>query len=702
MAAYKPENPVRAQLEERVKSLPLTPGVYIMKDVQGNVIYVGKAVALRNRVRSYFGSLKGQQPKVAMMVSNIADFEYILTDTELEALILENNLIKKHKPKYNIRLKDDKTYPYIKVTTNEEWPRVFQTRKQVSDGALYFGPFAGAGAAWRTLELLDKLFPYRTCDIQIDGKAARPCLQYFIHRCLGPCASLADKGEYDKAISQVTLFLEGKQEQIIKDVRQRMEAAAESLAFESAAYLRDQMLALQRVVEQQKVLSTTPNDEDVIAFAREDGETCVQVFFIRQGKLLGREHFILEGTLDESDKEVMSKFITQFYDEASYIPPKLLLQNDISEAAIIEQWLRQRKGSKVMISVPRRGQKRELVDLVAKNAAETLEQLRVKLLSDERKASTALTELQQALSLPAWPLRMECYDISHTQGTNSVASMVVFENGVPKKSEYRRFKIKTVAGNDDYASMQEVLYRRLKRAATERRKLGLTSTQAQTTAPATASITASVEGAEMVASFSDEQSDNPRIANINETEGIERSEQIEEADRLADSSHELNEEAGGQGQEAEAATISSWAVLPDLIVVDGGKGQLNAAYEVLKQLEMTDLAIVGIAKREEEVFRPGDSTPVILPRDSQALFLVQRLRDEAHRFAITYHRNLRGKAQIASTLDSVKGIGPRRKKELITRFGSVKGVREATDADLLAVPGMNAQIVAALREGLGG
>ncbi len=701
MAAYKPENPVRAQLEERVKSLPLTPGVYIMKDVQGNVIYVGKAVALRNRVRSYFGSLKGQQPKVAKMVSNIADFEYILTDTELEALILENNLIKKHKPKYNIRLKDDKTYPYIKVTTNEEWPRVFQTRKQVSDGALYFGPFAGAGAAWRTLELLDKLFPYRTCDIQIDGKAARPCLQYFIHRCLGPCASLADKGEYDKAISQVTLFLEGKQEQIIKDVRQRMEQAAESLAFERAAYLRDQMLALQRVVEQQKVLSTTPNDEDVIAFAREDGETCVQVFFIRQGKLLGREHFILEGTLDESDKEVMSKFITQFYDEASYIPPRLLLQNDISEAAIIEQWLRQRKGSKVMISVPRRGQKRELVDLVAKNAAETLEQLRVKLLSDERKASTALTELQQALSLPAWPLRMECYDISHTQGTNSVASMVVFENGVPKKSEYRRFKIKTVAGNDDYASMQEVLYRRLKRAATERRKLGLTSTQAQTTAPATASITASVEGAEMVASFSDEQSDNPRIANINETAGIERSEQIEEADRLADSSHELKEEASGQGQEAEAATISSWAVLPDLIVVDGGKGQLNAAYEVLKQLEMTDLAIVGIAKREEEVFRPGDSTPVILARDSQALFLVQRLRDEAHRFAITYHRNLRGKAQIASTLDSVKGIGPRRKKELITRFGSVKGVREATDADLLAVPGMNAQIVAALREGLG-
>lgn len=692
MTDYHAPNPVREQLEKRVRELPLTPGVYIMKDVKGEIIYVGKAVALRNRVRSYFGSLKGQAPKVAKMVSNIADFEYIITDTELEALILENNLIKKHKPKYNVRLKDDKTYPYIKVTVNEAWPRVFQTRRLLNDGALYFGPFAGNGTAWRTLELLDKLFPYRTCDIEITGNAPRPCLQYYIKRCLGPCAGLADRQEYDNAVGQVVLFLEGKQDRIIDEIRVKMEEASESLAFERAAYLRDQMFALQRVVEQQKVVSTQPNDEDVIAFARNDGEACVQIFFIRQGKLLGREHYILEGTHDEAPAQILGSFITQFYDEATYIPPRLLLQNDISEGEIIEQWLHQRKGSKVMITVPRRGEKKELVELVAKNAAETLEQLRLKWLSDEQKTSAALGELQQALKLPSWPLRMECYDISNTQGTNSVASMVVFEGGSPKKSEYRRFKIKTVEGSNDYASMQEVLYRRLKRAATERTKAG--GMGAIDAAP----VTASIEGAEAIASI------DPHDNGSEELEGLE--EQLNEAAASDAGSDGLGlvETSGTARQKrvAGAASWSSWAVLPDLIVIDGGKGQLNAAYEVLREVGMSDIPIVGLAKREEEIFKPGEATSIFLARDSQALYLIQRLRDEAHRFAITYHRNLRGKAAIVSTLDSVKGIGPKRKKELLKRFGTIKGVVNASDEELMQVPGMTRQAVAALRQGLGG
>ncbi len=692
MTDYRAPNPIREQLEKRVRELPLSPGVYIMKNVKGEIIYVGKAVVLRHRVRSYFGSLKNQAPKVAKMVANIADFEYIVTDTELEALILENNLIKQHKPKYNVRLKDDKTYPYIKVTTNEEWPRVVQTRRLLQDGALYFGPFAGNGTAWRTLELLDKLFPYRTCDIVIDGKAPRPCLQYYIKRCLGPCAGLADKGDYDHAVQQVVLFLEGKQERIIDDIKVKMEQASEELLFERAAYLRDQMFALQRVVEQQKVFSTQPNDEDVIAFARENGEACVQIFFIRQGRLLGREHYILEGTADESPNQILSSFVTQFYDDASYIPPKLVLQNSISETEIIEQWLRQRKGSKVVLSVPRRGEKKELVELVAKNAAETLEQLRLKWLSDEQKTSAALGDLQQALTLPSWPLRMECYDISNTQGTNSVASMVVFEGGMPKKSEYRRFKIKTVEGSNDYASMQEVLYRRLKRAAGERAKAG--GVGAIDAAP----VTASIEGAEAIASI--DPHDNGSV----ETEGIE--EQVNAAAATSEGADELDliEPAANAREKrtAHAASWSSWAVLPDLIVIDGGKGQLNAAYKVLHELGMSDIPIVGLAKREEEIFKPGEAQSIFLARDSQALYLVQRLRDEAHRFAINYHRSVRAKAAIASKLDEVKGIGPKRKKELLKRFGTVKGIIAATDAELLQVTGMTRQAVTALREGLGG
>src|SRR5690242_1918530 len=455
------------RFKTRLDNLPTTPGVYIMRDAGGTIIYVGKAVNLRNRVRSYFGSLSGAAPKVARMVSHIEDFEYILTDTELEALILENQLIKKHRPHYNVRLKDDKTYPYIKITVNEEWPRVMYTRRIVEDGSRYFGPYANAGAAQTTLDLLNRLFPYRTCDLTIDGKMPRPCLQYYMHRCLAPCAGLADKADYTKAIEQVMLFLEGKQDRIVRDLRKRMEAAAENLEFERAAYLRDQIRAIEKTSEHQKVFTTTSTDEDVIAFARNDGDACVQVFFIREGKLLGSERYVLEGTGDVEPSEIMESFISQFYEDATDIPPNLVLQHDLDETAILEAWLRQKRGDKVQLTVPRSGEKRDLVDLVARNAAECVEQMRVRWLSDEQKAVAALTDLQAALALPGWPQRIECYDISHVQGTNTVASMVVFEHGIAAKKEYRRFEIRT-ATNNDFQSMQEVLRRRFRRAGLER------------------------------------------------------------------------------------------------------------------------------------------------------------------------------------------------------------------------------------------
>src|SRR5579859_2906907 len=390
-------HPFKARLE----TLPTSPGVYIMRDAHQTIIYVGKAVNLRNRVRSYFGSLSGAAPKVARMVGHIADFEYILTDTELEALILENQLIKKHKPHYNVRLKDDKTYPYIRVTVHEEWPRVMYTRKLVEDGSRYFGPFANAGAVQTTLDLLNRLFPYRTCDLMIDGKMPRPCLQYYMHRCLAPCAGLADKADYGRAIDQVVLFLEGKQETIVTDLQQRMDAAAENLEFERAAYLRDQIRAIEKTREQQKVFTTAATDEDVIAFARNNGEACVQVFFIRNGKLLGSERYILEGTGDHEPGEIMESFLTQFYEDATDIPPNLVLQHDLDEAAILEAWLRQKRGDTVQLTVPRSGEKRDLVDLVARNATECVEQMRQRWLSDEQKGVAALGDLQAALHLRA-------------------------------------------------------------------------------------------------------------------------------------------------------------------------------------------------------------------------------------------------------------------------------------------------------------
>ena len=602
----------RVEIKGQLQSIPTKPGVYLMKDERGKVIYVGKAVNLRNRVRSYFHASASYSPKVQRMVERVADLDFIVTDSEIEALILECNLIKKHRPRYNVRLKDDKRYPYIKVTWQEDFPRIYVTRRMQRDGARYFGPFTAVWAVHQTLDLLRRVFPYLTCKRRITGTDKRACLYYHIGRCTGPCIGAVSKERYRAMIEQVCLFLEGKQEEIVASFRREMEEAAEKLDYERAATLRDQIQAIERVIEKQKIVSVAMSDQDVIALARGDGQACVQVFFIRQGKLIGREYFVLAGTEDEEDEEVMASFIKQFYDEAAYIPSEILLQKEIEEAAIIQDWLRGKGSAPVALRVPRRGRKRELVRMAAENAAETLAHLQAQWMIDESKGLAALTELQEYLSLEGPPARIECYDISDIQGMAATGSMVVFVKGVPRKSDYRRFKIRTVEGADDYAMMREVLRRRFKRA-----------------------------------------------------------------------------QEGNKGELTGTKEAEPWALIPDLIIVDGGKGQLNAALEVLKEYGLEDLPVVGLAKEREEIFVPGRPEPITLPRGSQGLFLVQRIRDEAHRFAIGYHRRLRRKGGLASTLEEIPGIGPKRRRSLLKRFASIEAIREATVEELAAVEGMN-------------
>lgn len=670
--------------DERLAALPGTPGVYIMRNRANEIIYIGKAVSLKNRVRTYFGSLKGQVPKVWRMVENVWDFEYIMVDTELEALVLENQMIKKHKPRYNIRLKDDKTYPYIMVTTNEEWPRVMGVRNVKKDGAGYYGPYPGMTTIYETIELLDKLFPFRTCDKEITGNDARPCMQYFLHRCLGPCAGLADKKSYDEGIKQVTLFLEGKQETIIKQLRAGMEEASENLEFERAAVMRDRIRKLETVAEQKRVFSTATADEDVIAFAQRDGEACVQVFFIRGGKLMGREHFMLEGAADSEPGDILGGFLGQFYDDSSYVPPQILLQHDVTDADVIQSWLREKRGKKVAISVPRRGEKLDLVEMAARNANETLEQFRLRYLSDEQKSTAALTDLQETLKLPVWPQRIECYDVAHLQGTDVAGAMVVFERGLPAKKEYRRFGIKGVS-NNDFASMQEMLTRRFKRAAAER---------------------SAVERVDALMAARNGETRRPAPGAEYEAEAREWSEINDNDAELGDSVGEISRkeerlENNGADERNHAASEGGWAVLPDLVVIDGGKGQLSSAQQVMRELGLLDVPMISLAKREEEIFLPGRSEPIVLEFRSEALKLLQRLRDEAHRFSNSYNRKLGAKRGTKSKLDSVPHIGPVRKKALMKQFGTVKGIAEATIEQLMAVPGMDRAAAASLKEHLG-
>ncbi|RLC90094.1 MAG: excinuclease ABC subunit C, partial [Chloroflexi bacterium] len=537
---------VPEHIRTQIETLPRRPGVYLMRDAGGTVIYVGKAVDLRARVRSYFHASAWENPKVRAIVSEIADVDFIVTDSELEALILEANLIKEHRPRYNVRLKDDKRYPYIKITWADPFPKVLITRRMEQDGSRYFGPFTSSSAVHQTLDLLRKSFPYLTCNREITGHDERPCLYYDIKLCLGPCIGAVTQEEYRAMIRGLVRFLEGRSEEVIADLEARMKAAADEWDFEQAASLRDQLRAVQRIVEKQKIVSSAGIDQDVIAFAREEGDACVQVFFIRGGKLLGREYFVLEGARDEDEREVMAAFLKQFYEEAAYVPPEVLLPEQIEEALVIEQWLRGKRGAKVTLRVPRRGQKRELVALAAENAAETLAALRAQWQADAHKHEQALAELQEALGLSRPPVRIECYDISTMQGTEVVGSMVVFVHAVPRKSDYRRFVVRSVQGQDDYASMREVLQRRFRRW-------------------------------QMATSGAPGEAGRP----------------------------EARLQPGVSSRD-----IKGWAKLPDLLIVDGGKGQLGVAVEVLKEFDLLDrVPVAALAKQREEIFLPGRTRP---------------------------------------------------------------------------------------------
>ncbi|WP_322494205.1 excinuclease ABC subunit UvrC [Chloroflexus sp.] len=636
---------------ERLRLVPDQPGVYLWKDATGRLLYVGKSKRLRDRMRSYFGSPRSLNGKTRRLVSHIADFEIIVTQSELEALLLEMNVIKQHRPPYNILLKDDKTYPYIKVTVNEEWPRVFATRQVLNDGARYFGPYASAGSVYHALDILNRLFafrpPYECKDDKFNRhrKLGKPCLYHQMRRCLGPCVlGLVTKETYRQAIDSVCRFLEGKSDQIVRELRAQMEEAAERLEFERAAYLRDRIQAIAKISERQQVLRTVDTDQDVIAFAREDGSAVVQVLFIRGGKLINAEPFTLQGAEDESDEALLSSFLTQFYQNAPTIPPSLLLADHVEEPLIIASWLQQKSGHRVEITVPRRGEKKQLVELAAANARQKLREIREQWLNSEQRAVAALSELRDLLELPALPRRIECYDVSNTQGQQSVASMVVFEHGEPRPAHYRRFKIKTVSGANDVASLREVISRRFRRAA---EALG--------------------EAQQAAAAVEIEGDSEPSTTETND------------ADRQA---------------------LERWADLPDLLLVDGGPAQVAAAQAALHELGFTQIPVVGVAKGPDrnrfDLVRAG-CEPLVLARDSKALALVQRIDEEAHRFAIAYHRKLRNQAALRSPLEEIPGIGPKRKRALLKAFGSLDGIRRASVDEIAAVPGMTRKVAEELK-----
>jgi len=631
------------KIQSVLNSLPHKPGIYLMKDAEGKILYVGKAISLYNRVRSYFQESSDLGPKNRSMVAKVDDIEFLVVKNEVEALVLESNYIKQYRPKYNVLLRDDKNYPYIKVSLTEDFPRVYRVRSFQRDGNRYFGPYTNSGAVDSTLDLLNKLFAFRTCRYDASNWApptnaeppagwkqrllARPCTQFYIHRCIAPCVGYATREEYDAVIQQVVLFLEGKHEEVVDNLRKKMEEAADNLNFEEAARIRDRIRAVERILERQRIIHTEgQEDQDVIALASEEDETSAQVFFFRGGKLIGREFFILQGTRESSPGEVMSSFLQQFYESSPHIPAEVIVEVEPDDRAIIQNWLKEKRGGAVTFIVPKRGEKLRLVEMVKQNAQEVLEQQRIKWLTDSQKTQLALEELQDVLNLAAPPMRIECYDISNTQGTNSVGAMVVFEAGRPRPNEYRRFKIKTVAGPNDFASIQEMLRRRFRRQAQQ-----------------------------------------------NE----ERGEEIEQ----------------------EVPLEHDWA-MPDLIIIDGGKGQLSAAMEVLQELHI-DVPTTGLAKENEELFIPGSPDPIILPRTSQGLYMVQRIRDEAHRFGITYHRKLRSDRTFKSVLDEIPGIGPKRKQALMKHFGSVRAISDASVDDLATLNGMTREAAEKVKEYIG-
>jgi excinuclease ABC subunit C len=600
-------------IEEQLKRLPHRPGVYLMRDVSRTILYVGKAGDLHKRVRSYFQAPHKLSRKTQRMVSRIADIDFYVASSEQEALIMELNFIKQYHPRYNVNLKDDKTFPYLKIDLNEAWPRVYVTRRFEQDGGRYFGPFSSGRSVKQTLHVLQRIFPLRICSKTITGRAARPCLEYHLGHCLAPCTGAVTREEYDQVIKDVTLFLEGKQEKVVRELKARMDRAAASIDYERAALLRDQIQAIHEVIEGEKVAAVIRGEEDIIAFVPNGDQAYVQVLFVRGNRLTGRESFLLQGTRQEEPEQIITSFVKQYYSSCPQIPPLLLLQYPVDDKLVIREWLKSRRGGAVAIQVPRRGVKKQLVDMAAENARQGLEQLKIKELTATKTLDDALMEIEKELKLAGSPQRLEAYDISNIQGSSAVGSMVVFEDGKPKPAHYRRFKIKTVQGANDYAMLQEVLRRRFKHA----------------------------------------------------------------------------------GQESSKA--DTWAIMPDLILIDGGKGQLNAALTALKETGI-EVPVISLAKENEEIFLPRCKNPVVLPKSSSGLQLLQRLRDEAHRFAISYFSNVHRRRTFTSALDVIPGIGPRRKSALIRQFGSVQGIREASVEELAAATGMTREQANRIKE----
>ena len=607
-------------INEQLKQLPANPGVYLMKDAGGKIIYVGKAGNLGNRVRSYFQSSAKLANKTQQQVAEANELEFFITNSEYEALILENNLIKRYRPFYNIRLKDDKGYPYIRINLNEDWPTAAFTRSLRDDGARYFGPFTSPWSVKQTLKVLESIFRFRSCNKPITGSDKRPCLKYHLGHCLAPCTGFVNKEEYKEAIKQIVLFLEGKRDKVVKEFEAEMKSASAAMNYERAAQLRDRIGAIKNVIEGQKIAAKVSGEEDAIAFVTDKDQAYVMVFFIRGGKLIGRESFVLTGTNAEEPKQIMTSFIKQYYASATYIPPLLLLQYPIDDKEAIRDWLKQKRDGSVEISVPRQGSKKELVQIVIENAQQGLKQMKVKQFAAPALLESALKEIQEKLGLPRPPERIEGYDISNIQGKEAVGSMVVFENGRAKPSHYRRFRIKTVPEANDFAMLHEVLGRRFKRM----------------------------------------NMDKP-----------------------------------------EPDTKETWGILPDLVLIDGGKGQLHAAHTAVKEAGAGDLFIASLAKENEEIYLPGRSNPIVLPRNSPGLQLIQRVRDESHRFAVAYFTKVHKKKTFTSALDNITGIGPKRKRALLKQFGTVKGIREASNEALLTAPGMTPELVDRLKANLG-
>ncbi len=610
---------VDAQREEKLKALPMSPGVYLMKDVNGEVIYVGKAAALRSRVRSYFQSAEGLHQRTRALVSEIADFDVIRTATESEAFLLEDSLIKRYQPRFNVRLRDDKRYPYLQIT-DEAFPRVRIVRRRYPDGARYFGPYTNAKAMRATLRLAQKLFPIRTCSLDLPLKTPRrPCLNFHIGRCAAPCAELIDREAYHRLVDRAALLFEGRISGLIRQLRVAMTAAAEDEAYERAAHLRDQLYSLQRTLERQSVVLNDQMDRDVLGLSIEDDRACVLVFAVRGGRIVGRQTVFLRAPDGVSDSDVLEAFLSQYYAAATSVPRELLLPAPIEHQALIAAWLSDLRGRKAELKTPQRGEKRALVNMASENARYALKQDRKRVVI-RKESSTALLELVEGLSLGGFPQRIEAFDISNTQGGEATGSMVVFENGRPRRDAYRRFKVHLSGKPNDYAMMKEVVRRRFRRGLAEL--------------------------------------SNPTIA---------------------------------RGKFSE---------LPDLLLIDGGKGQLRVAVDVLHELNIEGIDVIGLAKRLEEVFRPGSSESIRLPADSEALLLLRHIRDEAHRFAVSYHRKLRSKRSLASVLDDIAGIGPKRKSALMKAFGSVDRMAQATAEEIALKAGLSEALAQRLLEHL--